>query len=148
MTGPLALRRLVESVTGRPGYSRAVGTRILDVQRGQVSMALDRRPDLEQAQGYFHGGVIAGLADHAAGAAVTTALPPGKFAMTVNLQITFLSPAEGDTLVARASALRVGGTIGVAHVDVAVIVDGTEKVCAVATATMRSVALPSAGASS
>lgn len=111
------LKQLVERVTAAPGYTRLVGTRVISVDAGTVAMGVDRRPDLVQASGYFHGGVIAGLADHAAGAAVTTALPAGRFAITANLQINILAPAKGDTLVARAQAVQSGRTLGVAQID-------------------------------
>lgn len=137
-----SLRQLVETVTARPGYSSAIGTRVLDVQAGIVSMALERRPEHEQAQGHFHGGIIAGLADHAAGAAVTTALPPGKFAVTASLTVNFLGPASGDMLVAKARARRVGGTIGFAEVEVICITAGEEELCATVSATMRAVDMP------
>jgi uncharacterized protein (TIGR00369 family) len=136
------VRGLVEAVTGRPGYTSAVGTRVVAATPGRVEMALGRRPDLVQANGFFHGGVITGIADHAAGAAVTTALPEGQFAVTVSLQINFLAPANGDTLIARARAVQAGRTFGVAQVDVSSRADGAEQVCAIATVTLRVVDPP------
>jgi uncharacterized protein (TIGR00369 family) len=105
-------------------------------------MSLTKSDNLMQANGFFHGGVIAGLADHAGGGAVTTAMPPGRFAVTVNLQVSFLAPANGGSLIARARALQVGSTIGVAHVDVASLADGVETPCAVAIVTLRGVDFP------
>src|SRR5690349_1121499 len=126
-----AIRELVERVTYAPGYTKAVGTRVESAEPGHVVMSLARRDDLLQANGFFHGGVIAGLADHAAGGAVTTAMPAGRFAVTVNLQVSFLTPAKGSSLIARARAIQVGSTIGVARVDVVSVTDGAETTCAV-----------------
>jgi uncharacterized protein (TIGR00369 family) len=140
-----SLRELVERVTSRPGYTSATGVRVLVVEAGHVHMALDRRPDLLQFNGHFHGGVIAGLADHAAGAAVTTALPAGRIAVTVDLHINFLAPADGEAIHAKARAVRAGGTIGVACIDVLTVREGIEQLCAIATATMRSVELSLSG---
>ena len=137
-----AIRELVERVTYAPGYTKAVGTRVESAEPGHVVMSLARSDDLLQANGFFHGGVIAGLADHAAGGAVTTAMPPGRFAVTVNLQVSFLTPAKGSSLIARAHAIQVGSTIGVAHVDVVSVTDGAETTCAVATVTLRGVDFP------
>ena len=137
-----AIRELVERVTYAPGYTKAVGTRVESAEAGYVVMSLAKTDNLLQANGFFHGGVIAGLADHAAGGAVTTAMPPGRFAMTVNLQVSFLAPAKGTSLVARARALQVGSTIGVARVDVASVADGAETPCAIATVTLRGVDFP------
>jgi uncharacterized protein (TIGR00369 family) len=133
---------LVETVTSAPGYTSSMGTRVVVAEAGYVELALDRRSDLLQINGYFHGGVIAGLADHAAGGAVTTALPMGRFAVTVCLQVNFLAPANGETLIARAKAVQAGSTIGVARVDVISLVGGVETACAVATVTLRAVEMP------
>jgi uncharacterized protein (TIGR00369 family) len=137
-----AIRELVERVTYAPGYTSAVGTRVESAEAGYVVMSLARTDHVLQANGFFHGGVIAGLADHAAGGAVTTAMPPGRFAVTVNLQVSFLAPAKGTSLIARARALQVGSTIGVARVDVASLADGVETPCAIATVTLRGVDFP------
>jgi uncharacterized protein (TIGR00369 family) len=137
-----AIRELVERVTYAPGYTKAVGTRVESAEAGYVVMSLARTDHLLQANGFFHGGVIAGLADHAAGGAVTTAMPTGRFAVTVNLQVSFLAPAKGTSLVARARALQVGSTIGVARVDVVSVTDGVETSCAIATVTLRGVDFP------
>jgi uncharacterized protein (TIGR00369 family) len=137
-----AIRELVEQVTYAPGYTSAVGTMVESAEPGYVVMSLARTDHLLQANGFFHGGVIAGLADHAAGGAVTTAMPPGRFAVTVNLQVSFLAPAKGTSLIARARALQVGSTIGVAHVDVVSVADGAETACAIATVTLRGVDFP------
>src|SRR5688572_13337191 len=98
MSDDNAARALVERVTSRPGYTSAVGTQVALAERGSVHLRLARRTDLLQFNGHFHGGVIAGLADHAAGAAVTTALPPGRIAVTVDLNVNYLSPASGEAV--------------------------------------------------
>jgi len=137
-----SLFKLVETVTSAPGYTSSMGTRVLAAEAGYVELALDRRPDLLQINGFFHGGIIAGLADHAAGGAVTTALPKNRFAVTLCLQVNFLAPANGETLIARAKAVLAGSTIGVAQVDVISLADGVETACAIATVTLRAVEMP------
>src|SRR5690242_13592681 len=77
---PDAIRALVERVTRAPGYTSSVGTRVESAEAGHVVMSLARNDNLLQINGFFHGGVIAGLADHAGGGAVTTAMPSGRFA--------------------------------------------------------------------
>jgi uncharacterized protein (TIGR00369 family) len=131
-------------VTSRPGYTSSLGTRVLLAEPGRVHLAVDRRADLLQFSGFFHGGVIAGLADHAAGGAVTTVLPAGRIGVTVDLHASFLAPADGESIVAKAEAIQVGGTIGVAHVRVTTVRNGEETDCAFCVVTLRSVDLPSA----
>jgi uncharacterized protein (TIGR00369 family) len=133
------IRKLVEDVTTRSGFTRSIGARVVAVERGNVQIAVDRRADLLQFNGYFHGGVIAALADHAAGGAVTTALPEGKIGVTIDLHVNFLAPAKGNVLIAKARAIQVGTTIGVAQVDIMTVIDGIEHACAVALVTLRAV---------
>jgi uncharacterized protein (TIGR00369 family) len=134
-------RALVEAVTGRPGYTSAVGTRVLLAEPGTVHLALPRRADLLQFSGFFHGGVVAGLADHAAGGAVTTLMPSGRIGVTVDLAITFLAPADGGSLVAMATALHVGSTLATATVTIETRDGDGSRVCAFAIVTLRAVAI-------
>ena len=138
---PLNSPSLAEAVNAK-GFTAAAGFRIVAVQPGSAELALPRRPDLLQFFGHFHGGVITALADQAAGAAVTTALPEGRIAVTVEIKINFLGPADGEEIIARAEAMQVGGTIGVAKVEVISKHNGAERICAFATATMRAVDIP------
>ena len=124
------------------GFPHSSGMRIVAAEPGKVALALAKRPELTQFFGHFHGGVIAGLADQAAGAAVSTALPEGRIAVTVEIKINFLGPADGEQIIARAEAMQVGGTIGVAKVEVISQDKAGERVCAFATATMRAVDFP------
>src|SRR4051812_50229605 len=114
-----AIRELVERVTYAPGYTKAVGTRVESAEAGYVVMSLARTDNLLQANGFFHGGVIAGLADHAAGGALTTALPPRPVAGAVKPPGRFLPPAGGPPPGARAPAPSGWSTIRVGPVFLA-----------------------------
>jgi uncharacterized protein (TIGR00369 family) len=109
---------------------------------GHAELALARRDDLVQFFGHFHGGVIAALADQAAGIAVTSGLPKGKIGVTVEIKVNFLAPADGNELIARAKTLKMSGSIGVATVEVFTKDDKSERLCAFCTATMRALDLP------
>jgi uncharacterized protein (TIGR00369 family) len=134
--------QLVRKVTALTGFTRFAGVEVLAAEAGRVNLALERKAELLQFNGYFHGGVVSGLADHAAGAAATTALPAGKIAVTVDLHVNFLAPANGSTLVAKAQTLQVGGTLCVVSVEVGVATPSGQQLCAVATATLRVVDMP------
>lgn len=131
------VRALAESATG------ASGLEVILAEPGRVHLAIDRREDLVQFRGYFHGGVISGLADLAGGGAVTTALPPGKAVVTISLHVNFLAPARGERLVARGSLVKVGSTVGVASIEVVTLDQANETVCATATVTYRVVGIVS-----
>jgi uncharacterized protein (TIGR00369 family) len=143
MTGADRIAQL-ERVMDLPGFPKSSGMRVIAAEPGKVAIALKKRPELAQFFGHFHGGVIAGLADHAAGAAATSAMPDGKIAVTVEIKINYLAPADGDEIIARAEAIQAGGTIGVVKVEVVSQKAGSERLCAFATATMRAMDMPAA----
>ena len=132
---------LAEAVSAK-GFSHAAGFRIIDVKPGYAEVTLPRRDDLLQFFGHFHGGVITALADQAAGIAVTSGLPKGKIGVTVEIKVNFLSPGDGNELIARAKMLKMSGSIGVATVEVFTRDDKSERLCAFCTATMRALDLP------
>lgn len=119
------------------GATGAAGIEVVLAEPGRVHLSVARRDDLLQFKGYFHGGVISGLADLAAGGAVTTTLPPGRAVVSISLHVNFLAPAKGERLVAKGSVVKVGGTVGVASVDVVTIEGDREQLCATATVTFR-----------
>ncbi len=132
---------LVRKVTAITGYTHAAGVEVVSAEPGHVTLSLAKKPELLQFNGFFHGGVVSGLADHAAGAAATTALPAGKIAVTVDLHVNFLAPAKGQTLLAKARTLQVGGTICVVAVELETD-SGGQAPCAVAHITLRVVDMP------
>ncbi|HWZ38312.1 MAG TPA: PaaI family thioesterase [Bradyrhizobium sp.] len=132
---------LAEKISAK-GFIQATGFRIVEVEPGYAEVALTRRDDLVQFFGHFHGGVIASLADHAAGIAVTSGLPRGRIGVTVELKVNFLSPADRNELVARAKTLQMSGSIGVATVEIFTRDEKSERLCAFCTATMRALDLP------
>jgi uncharacterized protein (TIGR00369 family) len=134
--------QLVRQFTSLTGFTNSAGVEVRSAEPGKVELALARKPELLQFNGYFHGGVISGLADHAAGAAATTALPPGKIAVTVDLHVNFLAPASGATIVAKGHAIQVGNTICVVSVAVETETQTGVLICAVANAVLRVVDMP------
>jgi uncharacterized protein (TIGR00369 family) len=133
---------ILERVMALPGFPKWAGMRMVSAEPGKVTMALARQPDLTQFFGYFHGGVITALADHAAGACATSSMPDGKVAVTVEIKVNFLSPADGEEIIARAETIQAGSSIAVVKIDVASQKAGAERACAFATATMRAVDMP------
>jgi len=90
----------------------------MDADKGFVEMRMPMLPHLARnaAGVQFHGGPIASLIDTAGDFAV--ALVAGGAVPTINFRVDYVRPSGGAFLVARATARRVGRTIGVADVDV------------------------------
>ena len=141
MSGTERIEQLAR-IMDLPGFPKSAGMRIVSAEPGKVTMALKKKPELTQFFGHFHGGVITALADHAAGACATTSMPEGKLAVTVEIKVNFLAPADGDEIVARAETIQAGSTLAVVKIEVASQKAGAERVCAFGTATMRVMDLP------
>jgi uncharacterized protein (TIGR00369 family) len=107
----------------------------VDSASGDIVIRLPFRPEfgIDPVTVGYHGGVLAGLIDLAAHAAVAVQI--GKPAPTINLRIDYLRPAPGVTLFARARVLCAGRSV--ARADVDVIADG--KVVAVGRGTFSTV---------
>lgn len=141
MSGADRIKQLA-GIMELPGFPKSSGMRVVSAEPGKVTMALARKPELCQFFGHFHGGVITALADHAAGACATSSMPEGKIAVTVEIKINFLAPADGEEIIARAETIQAGSSIGVVKVEVSSQKAGAERICAFATATMRAMDLP------
>ena len=136
------LTELVKSVTAASGFTHAAAVEVLSVEPGMVSLRMPRKPELLQFNGFFHGGAIAGLADHAAGAAATTSLPAGRIAVTADLHINFMKPANGSAITAHATTVSAGTMLCVVTVEVTTDAEHGPVVCAIATVMLRSVEAP------
>ena len=139
----MALDAMLEKVNALTGFTNAAGVEVVSAESGRAQLSVAKKPELLQFNGFFHGGIVSGLADHAAGAAATTALPPGKIAVTVGLHVNFLAPANGPSLLASARTLQAGSTLCVVAVEVTTPGRDGQVLCAVATVTLRVVDMPS-----
>ncbi len=117
----------------------AFGLTFTELAAGRAEGELAWRPELSHTPGAFQANPIAALADLTGVAAGITLLPPGSAAATVDYTVKFLAEARGDQLVARARVLRLGKTLTVAAVDIFVVRDRTETLCATALVTMRNI---------
>lgn len=90
----------------------------VDAKAGVVEMRMPLLPHLmrDASVRQFHGGPIASLIDTAGDFAVALAVNGGV--PTINFRVDYLRPSIGEYVVARATARRVGRTVGVADVDV------------------------------
>ncbi len=120
------LQRHFQSVT----HIQHLGGKLGERRRGYVEMMLTVRPEMTNEMDYVHGGVVSTLADTAAGHAAMTVVAEGWGATTVEFKINFLAPAIGQTLIARARAVRQGRSLTILSAEVYGVNDGVEKHCA------------------
>lgn len=128
----------IQGIFTRAPFMDLLGVRLIDVGEGWVETELEVEDRLTQQHGFAHAGVVSTLADHAAGAAATTAIGEGQSVLTADYTIHLLRPGAGTTLRARGEIVRAGRTLIVAGANV--WADG--KHCARYTGSMAVVDLP------
>lgn len=106
--------------------------RLQRVEPGEVDVAMDVQTHHLNLMGTLHGGMIATLADTAAGLAVRTTLEDGMTFTTTQLSVTFLAPAREGRVLARGKVVKAGRRFAYAEADV---LDDRERLLARATAT-------------
>ena len=124
----------IRTNVGRQGFMGHVGAELAELSRGACTLAVDRRPELLQQHGLFHGGVTAFLVDNATTIAAATSR--GQPALTAEFKLNLLSPASGDRLICRARVIKPGRQVAVVAADVFCVIDGKEKHTATALASI------------
>jgi uncharacterized protein (TIGR00369 family) len=126
----------VRASFARQGFMVHLGAELVEVGAGTCAISCRPRPELTQQHGFMHAGVVAAIADSAAGYAALSLQPAGSEVLTVEYKLNLMSSAEGDLLVARGRVLRAGRTLTVCEAEVAALRHGAEIPCAIMLATM------------
>src|SRR5687767_15417267 len=105
-------RRVRESFA-RQRAMETLDMRLLRVAPGEVEIALAFDEGLTQQHGYLHAGVVAAAVDTACGYAALTLTEAGAEVLSIEFKLNLLSPAAGDSFVARARVVRAGRNVTV-----------------------------------
>jgi uncharacterized protein (TIGR00369 family) len=123
-------------------YNLSIGAQVDDVQPGRVAVIVPARPDLLQHNGYFHGGLIAGLADIAGGFAGWSLVEPDQGMLTIEYKLNIVAPGMGDQLRAVGEVVSRGRSIIVTRIDVFGMRDTETVLCATSLQTLKVMKLP------
>ena len=121
-------------VLAKQAFSQLLGAELVALSPGKVELALALTDQLKQQDGFAHGGVVSYLADNALTYAGGTALLAPV--LTAEFKINYVRPGTGQRLIARAQADAVGKSQAVCRCEVFAVVDGVEKLCALAQGTI------------
>ena len=115
-------------------FSQMLGTRLEALSPQGAELRLSVKPELLQQNGFVHGGVLSYLADNvlafAGGAAMGVAVVTSEF------KLNYVRPALGQELRARALCVVQSKSQAVCTVQVFVLADGVEKLCAIGQGTI------------
>ena len=109
----------VRKAVAAQGFMQLVGARIDSLALGKAVMSLERRDELLQQHGFFHGGAIAFLIDTAtATAAATTIDRDTHTCLSAEYKLNFVAPGKGERLVCEATVLKPGRRLTVVEAKV------------------------------
>lgn len=130
-------KAFLERYVAEQGYLQLIGVQLARSEPGSVDYRVPFRADLGQHQGFFHGGVIGGMAEAVMGAAAYSLVSAEQTVVGAEFKINLLSPGRGAALLARGTVLKPGRTLTVCRADVFVETDaGTLLLCAAAQGAM------------
>jgi uncharacterized protein (TIGR00369 family) len=109
-----------------------IGARLDKVAEGSCEIILPYRDELTQQHGFFHGGIVATLADNAGGFAAYTMMSEDEQPLSIEFKVNLLSKAVGEALIARARVLKNGRRIKVCQAEVFCRTAEKETMCAAA----------------
>ena len=121
------------------GFTSYCGLEPVSLDPGRFVTRIRIRDCHLQQDGFVHAGLIATMADHTAGYASYSLVPPDRRILTVEYKINFLSPAGGDYLECRSRVVKPGKTLLVAESDVYAVRGGRPGLVAKALLTMAAV---------
>lgn len=120
----------------RQAFMHHIGAELGAVHPGKIEIRLPWRPELGQQHAYFHGGVIATIADNACGYAAFSLAAANDSVLTVEFKLNLVAPGKGEALIARGEVVKPGRTLTVCEARVYAVDKGEEKLCAVALETL------------
>ena len=123
----------------KQGLMKTIGAQLTRISPGAVEIALPASPAVSQQHGFVHGGVVACIADGAAGYAALSLMPPGIGILTTEFKINFLAPAAGDRMLARGRVIKAGRTLTLAQAEVFAENAGQEKLVAFLIASLMTI---------
>ena len=92
MTGMEAMCAIRDGILPEPPMARLIDFRLRVAEPGRIVMELEPHESLENTIGLLHGATAAALLDTAMGCAISTMLPAGQGAVTLDLKLTYLRP--------------------------------------------------------
>jgi len=134
ITETTELGQALESVIAHTPFASYLGAKILSASPGSVELAVDVKPDImNQHHGFVHGAVMGFVADSACSWAAGSLVGD---VVTSEYKIHFLAPAIGGRIVGRGRVIKTSSRILVTQADIYCVKNGSEKLVAVAMATI------------
>ncbi|MBC6612849.1 PaaI family thioesterase [Hymenobacter sp. BT507] len=116
----------------RQNFMHLIGADLTRIEPGRVEAELLLEEKHQQHRGFAHGGLVATMADLAAGFAAVTLVPEGTGVVTAEIKVSYLHPGVGAKMRAVGWVLKAGRRLHFCEAEVWC----DDKLVAKATATM------------
>jgi uncharacterized protein (TIGR00369 family) len=128
-----------DAVEGRgpmPAVASLLGWQLeaVDPLERTITVRFEARPEFTNPQGNVQGGMLAAMLDDTMGPALVASLPPGKFVPTLEMKVSYLTPAEVGPLWGHGRVVHAGRTNAFVEGD---LVDAEGRLIARGSATVR-----------
>jgi uncharacterized protein (TIGR00369 family) len=134
-----AFEKKVRDNFGRQRFMSTIGAEMVSVSRGGVEIRFPFSTKLTQQNGFVHAGAVTSIMDSACGYAALSVAQEAADVLSVEFKVNFLSPAVGESFVARASVKRAGKRLAVCAADAFAVRTGEEKLIATMLATIMNI---------
>jgi len=110
MSGLEAMCAIRDGLLPEPPMARLIDFRLRVAEPGRIVMELEPHETLENTIGLLHGATAAALLDTAMGCSISTMLPAGQGAVTLDLKLTYLRPlsVRSGTISAEGKVIKLG----------------------------------------
>ncbi len=115
-----------------------LGARLGQLEPGKCEIVLPFKKAFTQQHGFFHGGVIATLADNSAGFAAYSLMEDGYQPLTIEFKLNLLTPGIGKLLISRAKVIKPGNRIFHCQANIFCVDDNQEQLISISLATIKS----------
>ena len=126
----------VKKSFARQKFMHFINAKLTKVDPGYCEIDLPFSENLTQQHGFFHAGIVASIADNAAGYAAYSLMESSSSVLTVEYKINLVSPARGERLTGKAKVIKHGKTLTICQAEVYAVGKNDEKLCAVAQVTL------------
>lgn len=96
---------MLRTSNAMPGLPAYLGLELIRFAPGRLWARATLTPQLETASGNVHGGALASILDHVAGAVVYPLMPQGHWGATTELKLNYVAPAQAGQIDAEAEVL-------------------------------------------
>lgn len=119
-----------------PPAAKLLGFELIDAdpEAGTIEVSFTATEDFLNPFGAVQGGLLAAMLDDTVGPALAARLGPGEVAVTTDLHVQYLRPAQPGRLIGRGRVVREGRDVGFLAGE---LLDEAGTVVATATATVK-----------